>query len=82
MKYNVPKSLKVILRLLLIFFSLFLLYIISGIYLNGMINITYEVVSIEDLKYVVTYSKVFIIYLVLMTSIMIYSLVSYLKKNK
>ncbi len=81
MKYNVKKILNVILRILILLLTIYLLYIQVGILLNGMINITYEVVSIDDLKFVVSYSKILIIYFVLITLVMIYRLVSYCKRN-
>lgn len=83
MKYNILKSTKIVLLVLIILFSLFLLYSLIGIYLNGMINITYEVFSIEDLKYVLFYSKLLIIYIIIITPIMIYNLLTqYRKKDK
>lgn len=81
MKYNNLKLLRLILLVLIILFSLFLLYVLIGIYLNGMVNLTYEVFSIDDLKYIIFYSKVLIIYVILITSILIYNLISYYRKN-
>ena len=53
-------------RFLMILFSLYNFYIIVGIYLNVMVNQKYDTVSESDIAYVFSFSKLFMIYIVLM----------------
>ncbi len=80
--HKVIKLLKIGFLIFIILFSIYLLYVLIGIYLNGMVNLTYEVYSLEDLKYVVSYSKILIIYVILVIAILIYNLISYFRKNR
>ena len=50
--------------IVMIIFSFYLLYILVGIFLNANVNLKYTAVSIEDIKYIILYSKILIIYVV------------------
>ena len=65
-------------RILLIAFSLYLLYILLGFYINGMVNLKYDTVSVSDIEYCIKYSKILIIYTII---VVIYIFCAF-KKNK
>jgi hypothetical protein len=44
-----------------------------GIYLNSSVGLKYEAVSKEDIEYIVLYSKVLIIYIILIIVMLFYS---------
>jgi hypothetical protein len=75
MKKNLFKIFNVFVLLL----SLYLLYITFGILINSSVSITYETASLEDIKYVHSYSKLFILYIIL---VLIYSFVVCIKNKK
>jgi len=62
-----------IFRWLMIAFSGFILYIVFGIYMNSSVSLTYESASVADIQYVNSYSKVIILYTVLMIVFLITS---------
>jgi len=62
-----------IFRWLMIAFSGFILYIVFGIYMNSSVCLTYESASVADIQYVNSYSKVIILYTVLMIVFLITS---------
>ena len=54
--------------------SVYLLYALVGIYLNGSVGLTYEAVSMEDIEYGMLYTKIVMIYIVIVTIMLIGSL--------
>ena len=59
---------------IMIIFSVFILYVMYGIYMNSSVCLTYESASLKDIEYVNLYSKVVIAYLVLVIVFIIISL--------
>ncbi len=57
----------------MIFFSLYLLYATFGIFINAGINLQYEVYSTKDIAYIFFYSKVLMVYIVLVLIGLIFS---------
>jgi hypothetical protein len=57
----------------MIAFSLYMLLTMLGIYLNSSVGLKYEAVSKEDIEYIVLYSKVLIIYIILIIVMLFYS---------
>jgi len=60
-------------KILMILFSLYLLYVTFGIFLNSGINVQYEVYSTKDVAYIFFYSKVFMGYISLVLIGLIFS---------
>ena len=60
-------------KILMLLFSLYLLYATFGIFLNSGINVQYEVYSIKDVAYIFFYSKVFMGYITLVLIGLIFS---------
>lgn len=65
------KNDKKVLLLLLICFSLYLLYVLSGILLNSAVSLKYEAVSIADIEYCILHAKILIIYILLVLFVLI-----------
>lgn len=65
------KMIKKVLLLLLICFSLYLLYVLSGILLNSAVSLKYEAVSIADIEYCILHAKILIIYILLVLFVLI-----------
>jgi hypothetical protein len=66
-------SLRNILIILLIMFSLYMLFTMFGIFLNGTVGLKYEVVSKEDIEYVVLCSKVLMVYIIFVIGVLLFS---------
>jgi hypothetical protein len=64
---------------IMILFSLYMLYILISIFLNANVSLTYTSVSLEDIKYIILYSKILIIYIIVVIVILFRS---FFKKNK
>jgi hypothetical protein len=62
-----------IFRVIMIAFSLYMLFTIFGIYLNSSVGLKYEAVSKEDIEYVVLYSRVLLVYIILVIGMLFYS---------
>jgi hypothetical protein len=58
----------------MIAYSGFILYIMVGIYINSSVCLTYESASIADIQYVNLYSKIIIVYLILMIAFLVISI--------
>ena len=65
---------KNIFRIIMIAFSIYILFIATGICLNSAVNLKYETASIEDIAYVYLYSKVLIIYIILVLVMLVFLL--------
>jgi hypothetical protein len=75
------KLIRKIFVLLLTCFSLYLLYILTSILLNSAVSLKYEAVSIEDIEYCILYTKVLILYILLVLFVLIGSLLRHNKKR-
>jgi len=62
-----------IFKLIMVIFSGFILYVMFGIYMNSSVCLTYESASLSDIQYVNLYSKVMILYTVLMIVLLLIS---------
>lgn len=60
-------------KIAMIVISLYLLYILVGIYLNSTVGLKYESVSAEDIKYGMLYTKILMIYIITVTIMLICS---------
>jgi len=63
---------KKIFVIIMITISIYLLFVIFGIYLNGNIAYTYGAVSLDDIEYVIVYSKLLLIYISLIIIVLLY----------
>jgi uncharacterized BrkB/YihY/UPF0761 family membrane protein len=68
-----------VITIMMMIFSFYLLYILVGIFLNANVNLKYDAVSIEDIKYIILYSKILIIYVAI---VIIFLALILLKNNK
>ena len=62
-----------IFKWIMVIFSGFILYVMFGIYMNSSVCLTYESASLSDIQYVNLYSKVMILYTVLMIVLLLIS---------
>lgn len=67
--------------LLLIAISLYLLYVLIGIYLNSLVALKYATASMDDVEYISLYSKVLIGYVILVLIVMIALLRKYFNRS-
>jgi hypothetical protein len=64
---------KSIFKIIMILFSIFIFFITVGIVLNSSVNLKYEMASVEDIAYVCLYSKILLVYVVLVIVFLIFS---------
>ncbi len=65
---------KRIFKITLIVISLYLLYILVCIFINGSLGLKYESVSTEDIEYGMLYTKILMGYIIVITIILLHSL--------
>jgi hypothetical protein len=56
------KTLIICIKLIMIAYSLYVLLLSIGVYLNGAVCLTYHAASDHDIKYVIFYAKIIVIY--------------------
>ena len=70
---DIMKNYFSIFKWIMVIFSGFILYVMFGIYMNSSVCLTYESASVSDIQYVNLYSKVMILYIVLMVVLLLIS---------